>query len=238
MKKITSQIVVALVCALLGFLLAYQFRLLNTKEKVTTENYDKSDIVSELEALKKEKELLISKNETLTSDMKKIEQAAANRGDVNQEIKNELDKTRMMLGSEDVKGKGIILYINPKSNILSSKDNTYITKYEVVNLINELFAAQAEAVSINDHRITPQTGITSVSGDKIWIGTNEKISSREPIEIKAIGDQTTLKEALLFPGVMERVLLGSYTYEIKTKEDMTIKKSNQTLLVEFMKSVK
>ena len=57
MKKYFSQVAVAVVCALLGFLLAYQFRLLNTHEKRITnnQNYNQQDLTTEIEQLKKEK---------------------------------------------------------------------------------------------------------------------------------------------------------------------------------------
>ncbi|SHJ60802.1 Uncharacterized conserved protein YlxW, UPF0749 family [Clostridium cavendishii DSM 21758] len=235
MKKITSQIAVALVCALLGFLLAYQFKLLNSKEKATVDNFDKSDIIAENENLRKEKESLISKNESLTENLKKIEQAAAARGDVNQETKNELDKTRMMLGTEDVKGKGIILTLTPKNNMLSEKPK--LSEFEIIYLINILNFAGAEAISINDYRITPQTGVVSAAGDKIWIGNNDPISPTGSLEIKAIGNQVNLKKQITFPGYMSQLNLGNYSYEIKNKDDMLIKKSNQNLVSEFIKPV-
>ena len=61
MKKSTSQIVVAIVCALLGFLLAYQFKLLNKSGKNNL-NQQNSDIISEIESLKKQKEELVQNN--------------------------------------------------------------------------------------------------------------------------------------------------------------------------------
>ena len=52
MRKIISQFVVALVCAILGFLLTYQFKALNSKEKVnaTAQN---QDILAQIEVLQK-----------------------------------------------------------------------------------------------------------------------------------------------------------------------------------------
>jgi len=56
MNKHASQIVVAIVCGLLGFLLAYQYKVLAGKG--TTETNYNSDIMAEVENLKNEKEEL------------------------------------------------------------------------------------------------------------------------------------------------------------------------------------
>ena len=54
MKKVTSQIFVAIVCGILGFLLAHQFKMLNEKNKEIIANQN-LDIIAEIDALNKEK---------------------------------------------------------------------------------------------------------------------------------------------------------------------------------------
>ena len=50
MKISRSQIFVAIVCALLGFLLAYQFKVLSNKNTASNISvYDKNDMISEIE---------------------------------------------------------------------------------------------------------------------------------------------------------------------------------------------
>ena len=53
MKRAQSQIAVAIVCCLLGFLLAYQFKVL-AKENAEETNYISNDVLAEIESLKKE----------------------------------------------------------------------------------------------------------------------------------------------------------------------------------------
>lgn len=64
MNRAVSQVVVAAVCALLGFLLTYQFKELNSANSGNID-YNSSDILSEIENLKKEKEDLQKINEIL-----------------------------------------------------------------------------------------------------------------------------------------------------------------------------
>ena len=90
MKKIISQLVVALVCGLLGFLLTYQFKVLN-KSKNENLPYDQTDIISEIENLKKEKEELTNANVALLEEVKELEESAAKEGEIEGEIKKKLD---------------------------------------------------------------------------------------------------------------------------------------------------
>lgn len=235
MKKITSQIFVAVVCGFLGFLLAHQFKLLNEKNKVNLPNQS-LDIISEIDALKKEKEELISTNNSLSEQLKELEEKASSNGSVEAEIKKQLDNARMNLGLLDVKGPGIIITITPKSNIFGGNtDNRSITEDEIVHIVNSLRYIKAEALSVNDYRLTPQTGIKS-SGNWIWIGT-AKIDPKEKITIKAIGDKQALSVAANFIGVLDYGALRNYSCEVKENDEIVINKSNQTLKNEYVKPV-
>lgn len=241
MRKYISQVAVAVVCALLGFLLAYQFKLLNTQEKRITnnQNYNQQDLTSEIEQLKKEKEEYEKKNNEVLKQLKEYENAAANKNDTTKELKKQLDDTRMILGSVDVQGSGIVLYLTPKKNVFSSNVVTqYLTDNELVYVVNELFFAGAEAISINDKRITMQTGIKSSSGNNFILINDEKISTKERITIKAIGDKTKLIGALDFPGALDFNQL--VYYEIKRDESDNIKmtKFDKMFKYEYIKPIK
>lgn len=241
MKKYISQVVVAVVCALLGFLLAYQFRLLNTQEKRITnnQNYNQQDLTTEIEQLKKEKEEYEKKNNEVLKQLKDYENAAASKNDATKELKKQLDDSRILLGSADVQGPGIILYLTPKKNVFSSNVVAqYLTDNELVYIVNELFFSGAEAISINDKRITMQTGIKSSSGNSFILINDEKVSPKERITIKAIGDKAKLIQALDFPGALDFNQL--VYYEVKRDESDSIKmaKFDKMFKYEYIKPIK
>ncbi|MBD7913640.1 DUF881 domain-containing protein [Clostridium sp. Sa3CUN1] len=235
MKKLTSQIFVAIVCAFLGFLLAHQFKLLNEKDKINV-NSQNGDIIAEIEALKKEKEELSKTNSDLSEQLKELEEKASNNGALEAEIKKQLDNARMNLGLLDVKGPGIIITITPKTNIFGSNtDNRTISEDEIVHVVNSLRYIKAEAISVNDYRLTPQTGIKS-SGNWIWIGTS-KIDPTGKIVIKAIGDKQALKVAANFIGVLDYGALRNYQSEVSESDEIIITKTTQSLKNEYIKPV-
>lgn len=234
MKKVGSQIVVAAVCALLGFLLAYQFKLLN---KGTT-SVQNTDIIEEINSLKIEKEELLATNKSISDELKALEEAAAKEGEVEAKVKNELDVARMRLGLADVKGPGGEIIITPKNNIFgnSSSDTIKdITENELVYLVNLLWYARCEAISINDIRITPQMGIKN-SGPYV-VANTDKIDPKKEIVIKVIGDKGKIKAALDFSGTLTYGALAYYKVELKTSDEVIINKSTQSLSMEFLKPV-
>lgn len=239
MKRNVSQIFVALVCALLGFLLAYQFKLLNKENKVANSKLN-ADIIAEIESLKKEKEQLTKENEEISQELKKLEDIAAQEGLVEAEITKQLNNTRMHLGVVDVKGPGLTLTLTPKSNIFGG-NTTDVTKTlkedELVYIVNSLWFAGAEAISINDYRITPQTGIKD-SGNHVWIGKAGRVNPNDKIEIKAIGDKGKLETALTFAENLNYKALGSYKQDIVQSDEIEILASKESVRTDFIKPVK
>ena len=238
MKKVLSQVVVAVVCAFLGFLLTYQFKQLSVANSGDID-YDSADILSEIEILKKEKEDLQKNNEILSEELKQLEDAAAKEGEIEGKIKKQLDNARMQIGLLDVKGPGVVITLALKNSVFGTNGtqtvNT-VSEEEIINLINSLWYAGAEAISINEMRITPQTGI-KMAGSSISIGSAGRVDPNSEIVIKAIGDKNKLNLAVNFPGVLDYGALKSYSSDVKQMDDITIVKTTQSLRYEYIKPV-
>ena len=235
MKRVASQLVVAVVCGFLGFLLTYQFKLLNTKDELTN-SYENSDILQEVESLKKEKEELEEANATLNEEIKALEDKATSEGELEAEIKKKLDNARMQLGLVDVKGPGIIITLTPKTSIFGTNTSDSvrtITEDELVYLVNTLWYSRAEAISINDIRITPQTGIKN-AGSSISIGSAGRVDPSSEIVIKVIGDKSKLNVGVSYGGSLETGALKNYTNDVKSSDEITIIKTTQTLRSDYL----
>ena len=238
MKKALPQIVVALVCAVLGFLLTYQFKQLNMANNGSI-HYDSADILSEIENLRKEKEDLQKNNEILSEELKMLEDAAAKEGEIEGEIKKQLDNARMQIGLLDVRGPGIVITLTLKNSVFGTNGTQTIntvSEEEIVNLINSLWYAGAEANSINEMRITPQTGI-KMAGSSISIGSAGRVDPNSEIVIKAIGDKNNLNIAVNYPGLLDYGALKSYNSDVKQIDDITIVKTTQSLRYEYIKPI-
>ena len=142
----------------------------------------------------------------LQDQVKKYETAAANKNEINKEIINELENTRMLTGYYDVVGPGITVKLTPASTIFGTTvPNEKISYKHLIVLVNELRFAGAEAIAINDYRITSTTGIKSGRDNSYIIinGADQKISPLDTIVVTAIGDKDLLEKDLNFKGTLE-----------------------------------
>ena len=101
-------------------------------------------------------------------------------------------------------------------------------------IVNALKIAGAEAISINDQRIVPTTGI--ICGGNIIDINQEKVGA--PFVIKAIGLPEQLA-ALSRPGGYLETLKGySIGVELKKSNNITIPKYSGTLTYNYAKTSK
>ena len=239
MKKVKSQIIVAIVCGFLGFLLAYQFKVLSKNSKEENK-YNDINVVNEIESLKKENDELKKINVALNENLKQLEDSGKESGDISKEISTQLEEARMQIGTIGVKGQGIVITITPRTSVFSNNTTDSIKTLgedEIVHITNLLWFAKSEAISVNDMRITTQTGIKN-SGNYVWIGSLGKVNPEEKIVIKAIGDKTKLSAGLKFQDNLTYKNLNNYDVLITPSDDILIDKTNQILKNEFMKPVK
>ena len=237
MKKIGSQLSIALVCCLLGVMLTYQFRTLSKQEKLSGSNVQNNneDITVTIEQLKKQKDDLNKKVNELQDQIKKYENAAVKDTSVSKEVINELETSRILMGSTDVTGNGVTVNINPGDNVFGNNvENQPVNDKDLVVIVNELNSGGAEAISINDIRITSRTGIRN-AGSSILIN-DVKISPYKSIEIKAIGDKSVLYSALTFPGAMPDI--PSCKTTVTKVDNIKILKYNKTFKFQYAKPAK
>lgn len=216
MKSKVKKIVIISLVLILGFGGGYLFKHYSFEEK---DKYE--DLINDKE---KEIESLNEKYEDAQKEREKLQ-------DLNDEKQNELNKSfeelkeikeknmelRKIIGYEEIRGKGIEIVINPFETL--EKDDE-ITHKELIYLVNELKFAGAEGISINDRRITVQTGIESSSNNEYILINDKKISPVEPITIKVIGNKENLIAALEFSGTLEYESLKNYNVKFTPKEDI------------------
>ena len=118
---------------------------------------------------------------TLEDDRKK---ATQNNTETAQ-MEDQLSKINRQLGLTDVKGEGVIVKVddNKKSEDALDPSKSVVHDGDLVEIVNLLKNGGAEAISINDQRITSVTAITC-DGNVVRIN-GEKVGV--PFEIKAIG---------------------------------------------------
>jgi uncharacterized protein YlxW (UPF0749 family) len=172
---------------LLGMLLVFQFRT-------------ETNVKTYLPQFKTVSELAIKWNRMQTDLNKKEEELQRLRQQIQGYNRDaELKGLQMVAGVTPLRGPGVEITLTDVTRPLRSYEdpNLFIVHYDQLELlVNELWAAGAEAVAINGVRLVAQTGF-SCAGTTILVG-NKKLAP--PYVIRAIGDPRTLQAALTIPG--------------------------------------
>ena len=117
---------------------------------------------------------------------------------------------------------------------LTNTDEYTITYSHLLELVNELRYAGAEAISINDVRIV-MTEIVEVQVRMIVSG--QRVTS--PYVVKAIGNQTYLSSTLSLKdsGFIDRYQASGMNIKLETNKNIKILKYNGEMNVKYMKEV-
>ena len=214
-SKINIAIILGLMCLFLSFGISLQ---INTVRNSTT-GVGKTQIENELRdnvlRWKEKYDNLYSKSEKKEKELESLREKASNSGESSKKLSSELEKYNSLLGLTDVEGPGIIITLNDgDSSILKGSASNYIVHDgDLLEIVNELKNADAEAISINGQRIINRTGIECV-GNVITVN-EEKVGA--PFVIKAIGLTSKLYGAIARPmGYAE--LLEGYGVQVKIEQ--------------------
>jgi uncharacterized protein YlxW (UPF0749 family) len=125
------------------------------------------------------------------------EQALANRDKSSETLNSALQDSKRIAAMTEAEGPGVMITLEDshKSDNMGPESGT-IHDIDVLKVVNELWSAGAEAVSIDDRRFGPSTTVRCV-GPTVLVD-QQKIAS--PITIKAIGSSKDLLGGLNLPG--------------------------------------
>ena len=106
-----------------------------------------------------------------------------------EKLDSDIARLQLINGTIPAKGPGIVVQVT--GNLLAS---------DLSILVNEFWAAGAEAVAVNDVRITPYTGFNYIGTSTSTYLTcgNEVLTT--PIILSVIGNGNTLERSLTMPG--------------------------------------
>ncbi|MDA8229210.1 MAG: DUF881 domain-containing protein [Desulfitobacterium hafniense] len=157
-------------------------------------------------------------NQQLSNDISKLRQDLAKylAGQSTSSVAlQQLQQARANAGLTEIKGPGIRITLDDAPQIsLSSDPNNYVIHEEYIRqLINILWNGGAEAISVNDQRITSITEVFC-SGSFIQINGTRQMP---PFVIKAVGEPQKLQSALKFYLFWERLGDVEQEYGIKRK---------------------
>ena len=175
---------------LLGFLLVTQYQ----SYRYASEELGRSSSLNYVAQLK----LLLQSNEQLKSDLATLQSeldSSRSVADNERLLQVEIQKYHLLAGTEAVQGSGI-----------SVKLDLDLEEIWLVDLVNELYLAGAQAVSLNGVRLLGMEGLQQViDQDKVTLKIG-KTELQRPYTVEAIGDSATLYNYLTnYDSVLKRI---------------------------------
>lgn len=207
-KKIMI-ITISIMALILVCVMFMQFKVVNQTDIAQIESMREDELEQAVTEWKEKYEdayeKLVDTNNKTSEYNEKMQSNAATKELVNKE----LIEAKINFGLTDVIGDGIIVTLTNTEDMAYDAD-------DILELVNELRSAGAEAISINGERIVNTSDVVNITSSIIKVNS-KNISS--PYVIKVIGDNTYLKSAL--------TIKNGY-YDIKQKSDYKIKIEEKT----------
>ncbi|AJG98404.1 division initiation protein [Clostridium beijerinckii] len=153
------------------------------------------------------------------------------------DMKTQISDYKSFIGSNNVDGPGIILKINDgTTNALEENtdeiNNKLLHDNDMALVLNELRVAGAEAISVNNHRILPWSGVIC---NWAFLGFDDGGMEYAPFNIYAIGDPEKLKAALLEDGShVKQLMLRKLYVDIKVVDKIIMPPTTANSNVKYM----
>jgi len=191
----------------------------------------------ELKKVKDEKAEVVQQLIDLEQRLADIEGEKAEEDTFVSGMVEDLEKYRMFSGVVDVQGPGVLVTIKDPAMDQYEEGYSIITNnYELLlGLVNRLKEAGAEAVSINEQRISNNTEI-SLAGENININGTP---TAPPYFVKAIGNPQTLEGAITLRGGIIYTMKMKYNLIVDTeiKDKIVIGRYNDVITFKYAKPV-
>lgn len=237
MNKTRDRIIIGIISVILGIVMAVQFKAVQSNFLGGLSPVQSSrDLMAELSVLKIEKEELLKDYENLENKLASIEDAESKDNLLIKSLNQDLLKYKKLAGYETMIGQGIeVLIDNPPKEMNFTYEVNLVYEYELIlKLINELNAAGAEAICLNDERIINITAVRT-AGNNLMVNS---IPQLPPFTIKAIGNKDTLDGAInqVF-GIVTQFRDRNYQVNVRKLDEVVIPKANEIIKFKYANTV-
>ena len=237
MKKQTIALILGIVCMVLTMSILAQIRTVKSIQgKVGTTLSKNAGLIDEVMGAQEENNKLHKELEKTESILEFIRKEAASGNQEDSAAEKELRENNLLMGLSEMKGEGIVIVLDDNKNVTGDELN--ISQYlvheeDLLQVINELYNAGAEAISVNDNRIVTPTAILC---DGNIIRVNGKITT-VPITIKAICSTAVYNIMIRPMGYLQIMTNQGVEVSIKSENSITIPKYDGIYSSEYLTNI-
>ena len=222
--KLTITISIGLTAVIFAAVMFAQFKTVEQTNITEIEAMRESELRTELSSWKSKYDEINLKYEEISKKVEEYKQQMKDNVDATTLIKNDIAENEKYLGYSDVEGEGLVITLEDNSK-------KEITSDDLLNLVNQLKLAGAEAISINDERVVNTTDITIVNGAFVFVN-GKRLSS--PYTVKVIGNQKYLDSAISIKyGYIDEITANGKTISYVPVKSVKINKYKGDLSMKY-----
>lgn len=228
MKKIYLTLVFGVMSMLLTYGIAIQIKTVNNNGTTVNLTAEQSELKSEILKISERYNNLSEEIEILEKKLEEERQNSTKNNSTLANLEESIKQKNTLLGLTEVSGTGVKIVLNDSNisinNYLGNISDLLVHDGDLMHVVNELFNADAEAISINGQRIV---GTTSIECDGNVIKVNGfKIGA--PFEILAIGYPEYLAGIGRIGGYLERLESRGIIVSLTKQNTVTVPKYTGT----------
>jgi uncharacterized protein YlxW (UPF0749 family) len=215
-------VVITGICLVLGALLGVQAKtqLLRGETEVSRRS---SALLSIVSAARSESEQQKKEIERLRAQLASYEKEAASGRGLAELVNEQLQNSKIALGVLPMKGPGVELVVGDSTtkvgDTFGGDDILVVHDLDLIRIANELWAAGAEAVSLNGQRLVTGSAITC-AGRLVQVN---RVTIPTPFTFAAIGDPRNLVSALsIRGGPLDDLRWLKFQVKLTPKEEVVV----------------
>ncbi len=201
-RRIITQIVSFILCVAVGIAGTQVVRNLqgDSREKV------RNELASQVTSASQNAQNLANEVRQQRSELSRLTQQSQNEAGTIEKVQS----TNISTAQSAVTGDGLVITLtNPNSSsdtstqgrVTDGQNAAQLTDTQLQYIVSLLWAGGAEAISVNDQRLGPQTSIRS-AGETILIGVT---GIQNPYVVRAIGDASQMESVVKSNGNIENM---------------------------------
>ncbi len=226
-----------LLSLLIGAMLALPFKVIEQEGTEPLPSESRQELLNRMSKIEEENEQLRRELEQSRATISSLEETLMEGQEASEELAEMLRRYRILAGLDPVHGPGIRLTLSEQTGDVPATGTAadyLIHQEDLLNIVNELWLAGAEAIAIRSRNRTERLIMDSTIrcvGSLIDIN-NTRMTP--PFDIFAIGDPEELENALTIPrGVLEQLRFFNIQTDIVRMEDITLPAYGGLTLLEY-----
>jgi len=194
-EKLVMSITIGISCFALMLVMFMQFKMVQQTDITAIETMRESELKLELSSWREKYNEINERYNEVAAKMEEYRNEKVSDEKTAQLLETKMQQLNEVLGKTTVEGEGIVIQITDMQGTELGDDVFVeaIVAEDLLFIINELFSAGAEAISINGHRIISTSSIFDIGTEFIKVN-GERILS--PYVINVIGNPDYLKSAV------------------------------------------